>query len=42
MAVNHTINRNVSYGQSGVSSSYYYDGSGRIGVTEKPDCQGAH
>ena len=31
-----------SYGQSGVSSYEYGCGSGRIGVTENQDCQGAH
>ena len=36
------INRELSYGLSGAGSYQYHYGSGRIGVTENPDCQGAH
>ena len=32
----------ASYGQSGAGSYQYHYGSGRIGVTENQDCQGAH
>ena len=41
MAVRNMV-RELSYGQSGVSSYEYGCGSGRIGVTENQDCQGAH
>ena len=41
MAVRNMV-RELSYGQSGVSSYEYGCGSGRIGVTENHDCQGAH
>lgn len=34
-------NNKMSYGQSGVSSSYLYYCSGRIGVTENRNCQSA-
>lgn len=41
MAVRNMV-RELSYGQFGVSSYEYGCGSGRIGVTENQDCQGAH
>ena len=41
MAVRNMV-RELSYGQSGDSSYEYGCGSGRIGVTENQDCQGAH